>query len=198
MHPLVLRKREIENQRRRKEDETRGREGEWGEVGKDANRVLHLKTKGMANITPTGSTGSCRRKQREGTPEQVFSPSPESTIACQRGAVKALRGLLYGSRLVPVAFVSKLLKFCVLQQQPEWSVAIRGCLWPVVARWIRALQNNALSPTKHEENIKRPLTLASSACLLLGSSTAEEPPLGSPSGPIIHATQHPHTQTYLL
>lgn len=65
---------------------------------------------------------------REETPEQVFSPSPESTIACQRGAVKALRGLLYGSRLVPVAFVSELLKFCVLQQQPEWSVAIRGCL----------------------------------------------------------------------
>jgi len=61
---------------------------------------------------------------REGTPEQVFSSSPESTVACQRGAVKALRGLLYGSRLVPVAFVSELLKFCVLQQQPEWSGAI--------------------------------------------------------------------------
>lgn len=66
---------------------------------------------------------------REGTPEQVFSPSPESMIACQRGAVKALRGMLYGSRLVPVAFVSEPLKFCVcLQEQPEWSVAIRGWL----------------------------------------------------------------------
>ncbi|KAL1278633.1 hypothetical protein QQF64_025306 [Cirrhinus molitorella] len=141
--------------------------------------------------------------------EQVFSPSPKSTIVCQHGAVKALRGMLYGSWLVPVAFVSELLKFCVCYSNSSLSGALPsevGCQvsgsaslsflrWPVVARWIRAQQNDALGPTKHEENINRPLTLASSACPLQGSSTAEEPPPGSPSGPAIHATQHPHAQT---
>ncbi len=68
----------------------------------------------------TGARGLRRRGHdlyrvgiREGMAEQVFSPSPKSMIACQHGAVKALRGMLYGSRLVPVAFVSELLKFCV-------------------------------------------------------------------------------------
>lgn len=138
--------------------------------------------------------------------EQVFSPSPKSMIACQHGAVKALRGMLYGSRLVPVAFVSELLKFCVCSLsgalpfevgcQVSGSASLSFLRWPVVARWIRAQQNDGLGPTKHEGNINRPLTPASSACLPQGSSTAEEPPLGSPSGPTIHATQHPHTQTY--
>lgn len=41
-----------------------------------------------------------------------------------------------------------------------------------------------------KENIKRPLTLASSAYMLQGSSTAVEPPLGSPSGP--PPSTHPH------
>lgn len=114
--------------------------------------------------------------------------------------------MLYGSRLVPVAFVSELLKCCVCSLsgalpfvvgcQVSGSASLSFLWWLVVARWIRAQQNDSLVPIKHEENINRPLNLASSACLPQGSSTAEEPPLGSPSGPTIHATQHPHTQTY--
>lgn len=163
----------------------------------------------------------CQRIKRKGTwpysvgirermAEQVFSPSPKSMTACQHGGVKALRAMLYGSWPLPVAFVSELLKFCVCYSYSSLSGALPfevGCQvsgsaslsflrWPVVARWIRAQQNDGLGPTKHEENINRPLTPASSACPLQGSSTAEEPPLGSPSGPAIHTTQHPHAQTY--
>lgn len=69
---------------------------------------------------------------------------------------------------------------------------------PVAARRMRALENDGVRPTERKENIKRPLTLASSACLLQGSSTAEEPPLGSPSGPPFNTTQRPPTQTSTL
>lgn len=55
--------------------------------------------------------GPYRAGIRERNAEQVFSPTPKSMIACQRGAEKTQR--VYGSWLVPVAFVSELLKFCV-------------------------------------------------------------------------------------
>ncbi len=127
-------------------------------------------------------------------------------IACQHGAVKALRGMLYGSRLVPVAFVSELLKFCVCSLSGALPFVVgcqvSGSAFFVVSKVAsggkvdKGTANDSLVPIKHEENINRPLNPASSACPPQGSSTAEEPRLGSPSGPTIHATQHPHTQTY--
>lgn len=143
--------------------------------------------------------------------EQVFAVSPKSMIVCQCVAVKALRGMLYGSRLVPVAFVSKLLKFCVCNSSSRLSGALPfdvGCQvsgsdslsflrWLVVARGMRAPHIDAHSSTKHEENIKRPLTLASSACPLQGSTTTQEPPLGSPSGPTIHFV-HTHIHKHSM
>lgn len=71
------------------------------------------------------------------------------------------------------------------------SASFFSLRWPVVARRMRTLENDGVRSAERKENIKRSLTLADSACLLQGSSTAEEPPLGSPSGPPFNTT-HTH------